>query len=516
MKLRPEARPTLVAIDALVDELLLRTLEPTIDALDRLFEAVRFTQYHEGEPDGFDGVDRRGELSRLLSSEWLLAADEPDEFLRRFEQRELSYLRRSTAVERRPQTSLVLFDTGPDQLGRPRLAQLACLVGLERRAASVGVELRWGSLQSADRRTAAGEQALDRFLAARTFARPAELPLDAFVDDTLVVSPSSGPPFPARQLVLRERGDTVDATVIDHRAGVRRTALLPMPRAEDGIRLLRNPTGQRTGPTDRAPRVPTSNLVFDERGNKLLARVGANQLAIYPVPNSPNDRPGRIRYVSTRPQDGVIAAAGRVKRSVLTVNVVNDGSTVIIRHFGGSVTGPTGTYPVQGGPLDIPTEDDPLGSLSWSGGSLRVALNRVRLSQTTGAYSASRTDGSLRWGRPGFDASATPHEDGWAIRFGTDEWWHRTDQLFGVFVRSAWTGQSQERSARAVILDDDGTRLIAVGSRGERDQLYAAGEPILDAVTHPSIPVLALRTASGRIVVRSWLYDATLYEVSPS
>lgn len=515
MKLRSEATPTLVAIDALIDEVLLRTFEPTINALDRLFEASRLSQHDEGEPDGFDGIERRGELSHLLPSEWLLAADEPDEFLRRFEQRELSYLHRTATVQQRPQTSLVLFDMGPDQLGRPRIAQLACLVGLARRATAVGTELRWGSVQSAERHVAAGAQTLDRFLAMRSFARPCELPLDAFVDDALIVAPWPGPPVPARQLVLREQGDEIEATLIDHGSGTRRACVLPMPRAEDGVRLLRNPAGQRTGSTDRSERAPTSNLVFDERGHKLLARVGPNQLAIYPVPNSTNDPPGRTRYVTTRPQDGVIAAAGRVKRSVLTVNVVDDGTRVIVTRFGGSVTGPTGSYPVQGGPLPVPRESDPLGTLTWSG-SLRAHLQRYRLTQTTGAYSASRSDGSLRFGRPGFDASATPRDDAWLIRFGYDEWWHRDGAVFGVFIRTRWTGQSQEQSVRAVVLEDEGTRLVALGPRGEREQLYAPGERILDAVTHHLLPVLAVRTASGRIVIRSWLYDATWYEVSPA
>ena len=515
MKLRSEATPTLIAIDALVDEVLLRTLEPTINALNRLFETSRLSQHDEGEPDGFDGIERRGELSRLLPSEWLLAADEPDEFLRRFEQRELSYLHPTATVERRPQTSLVLFDTGPDQLGRPRIAQLACLVGLARRAATVGAELRWGSLHSAERHAATGAQTLDRFLAMRSFARPRELPLDALVDEALVVAPWPGPPAPARQLILREEGDEVAATLIDHRSGSRRLCVVPMPRAEDGVRLLRSPTGRGPGSTDRSARVPTSNLIFDERGHKLMTRVGPNQLAIYPVPNSQNDHPGRIRYVTTLPQDGVIAAAGRVKRSVLTVNVVDDGNAVVVRHFGGSVTGPTGRYPVQGGPVPVPRDSDPLGSVTWSG-SLRAHLQRYRLTQTTAAYSASRSDGSLRFGRPGFDASATPREDGWVIRFGADEWWHRDGEVFGVLMRSRWTGQSQEQSVRVVVLDDDGTRLLALGPEGEREQLYAAGERILDAVTHPSVPILALRTASGRIVVRSWLYDATLYEAWPA
>jgi hypothetical protein len=210
----------------------------------------------------------------------------------------------------------------------------------------------------------------------------------------------------------------------------------------------------------------------------------------------------------------VIAAAGRVKKSVLTVNVVDAGASIIVRSFGGSATGPTGTFPVQGGPLPVPSPHDRLGSLSWSG-SLRVHLEWHRLTQTTGAYSAARSDGSIRWGRPGFDVSATPTSGGWTMRFGTDEWSYGDGPVYGVFTRSQWTGQQVDNDVRAVVLDDNQTRLVALGPKGEREQLFAAGERIVDAVAHASKPIYALRTASGRVVVRSRAYDATLYEVSP-
>ncbi|MDQ1428337.1 MAG: hypothetical protein QOK39_1813, partial [Acidimicrobiaceae bacterium] len=350
MSLRPEATPTVVAVDSLIDRVLLRTLEPAIAALDRLFDRGHAATYEAGEPDGFDGLERHGSLDRLLPSEWLLAAEAPDEFIYRYEHRELAYLRLNTTVPQRPHTALVLFDTGPDQLGRPRVAQLATLVVLARRAAAAGALLSWGTLHAPGRYAAAGNDTLKRFLGARTFFPPSELPLDAFVDDALVVSPLPGPPYPARQLVFSDDGDAVGAWLIDRRGDRSRRALIPMPRPEDGVRLLRSPTGARgaaAGPA-HSP-VPTSNLVFDERGHKLLARVEPHRVAVYPVPNSPSDNQGRIRYVGTRLDEGVVAAAGRVKKSVLTVNVVDAGAAIVVRHYGGTVSGPTGTYPLEGG-----------------------------------------------------------------------------------------------------------------------------------------------------------------------
>ena len=516
MSLRREAVPVLVAVDALINDVLLRTLEPAIAALDRLFESARSAPHDDGEPDGFDGLDRRGSLERLLPTEWLLATEAPDEFIRRYEHRELGYLRLNSTRPQRPQTALVLFDTGPDQLGRPRVAQLATLVVLARRAAAAGAELRWGSLQHPGRHTATGSDTIEAFIAARTLAPPGELPLDAFVDDSLVVSPLPGPPYAARQLVLSDEGDAVAAQLVDRRGGGSHRALIPMPRPEDGVRLLRNPTGARApsaGPA-KTRAAPISNLVFDERGNKLLARIEPHRLAVYPVPNSAHDTQGRIRYVATLPRDGVIAAAGRVKKSVLTVNVIKEGKAIVVSNFGGNVTGPTGRYDLEGDPIPVPTIDSPLGRLTWADGKLRVHLGVYRLTQIDGGYRVDWADQSRRWGPAGSDLSATPVEGRWVMRFGAEEWYDE-GPVFGLYVQDDWSGGSHHRSPRIVVLSEDGRTLLALGPKGEEHPLYQAGEVIVDAVVHPESCTYAVRTASGRVVVRSRGYDSTLYETSP-
>ena len=56
-----------------------------------------------GEPDGFDGIARRGSYDRLLASEWALATIAPDEFLRRAVAGEQAFFalgRKSTARAR--------------------------------------------------------------------------------------------------------------------------------------------------------------------------------------------------------------------------------------------------------------------------------------------------------------------------------------------------------------------------------------------------------------------------------
>jgi hypothetical protein len=412
---------------------------------------------------------------------------------------------------------LVLFDTGPDQLGRPRIAQLATLVVLARRASAAGMELRWGTLHNHARHPAAGGHALDQLLAARTFESAHQLPLDAFVDDCLVVSPLPGPPFAARQLVLRERGDDVIATLHDRCSGRSRDALLVMPKPDDVVRLLRDPTGKRAGTVGRASHAPTSNLVFDQGGNKLLARVEPNRIAIYPVPNSPNDTPGRIRIATTPQHEGVIVAAGRVRRSVLTVSVTSDGTQIVVRRFGGSVTGPTGTYPVDGEPLVDATDDPKLGHLTWEDDTLRVHLPTRQLRYVApGAYRVGEADRSLRWrSTDALSASATPTDEGWRIRFGDREWWYREGPVFGLFAVMEWAGNTSRPRSRIIVVHDDGRSLVALGEQGEREVLYSSSENILDAVAHRLNPIVALRTASGRIVIRSWLDSGPRHEISP-
>ncbi len=125
-------------------------------------------QRGEHEPNGIDDLRRRGPYHRLLLSEWALADAAPDEFLRRASSGEHLFLSPRRETRKADARILAVFDTGPSQLGAPRLAQVALWILLARRAEEAGIEFRWGTtaepgvLHAAD-----SAHALKHFLAKR-------------------------------------------------------------------------------------------------------------------------------------------------------------------------------------------------------------------------------------------------------------------------------------------------------------------------------------------------------------
>lgn len=100
------------------------------------------------EPDGLGDLHRRGSYERLLSSEWLIAEEVPDEFIRRAATGEHLFLAPRPRARQAEKLIVALFDAGPLQLGAPRLVQVAMWILLARRAQEVGGSLRWGVLQA--------------------------------------------------------------------------------------------------------------------------------------------------------------------------------------------------------------------------------------------------------------------------------------------------------------------------------------------------------------------------------
>ncbi|MDN6860380.1 hypothetical protein QO207_27640 [Pseudomonas sp. CAN2814] len=133
---------------------------------------------HQGgvpEPDGLGDLQRRGPYERLLSSEWLLADELPDEFLRRAVVGEHLFLAPQYRARQASRLMVVLFDVGPLQLGAARLVHLALLILLARRAEEAGAELRWGVVQQPARLhefNSAGH--LRQMLALRTYQAATE------------------------------------------------------------------------------------------------------------------------------------------------------------------------------------------------------------------------------------------------------------------------------------------------------------------------------------------------------
>ena len=121
-------------------ELLVR-LEPLVGPARSKASAGR------DEPDGVSDLRTRGSYERLLASEWLLAQEMPDEFLRRAAAAEHLFLAPQMRAQRVDRDVVALLDAGPLQLGAPRLGHLAAWILLARRAQELGGRLRWGLAQ---------------------------------------------------------------------------------------------------------------------------------------------------------------------------------------------------------------------------------------------------------------------------------------------------------------------------------------------------------------------------------
>lgn len=126
-------------------------------------------QQGEWTPDGVDDLRKRGSYERLLLSEWVLAEELPDEFLRRAAQQEHLFLAPRMVAPRGTKLNVLICDCGPLQWGPPRLLQIALWILLARRAQEAGVLLQWGvAQQPGELHAVDAPAALQRFLQARS------------------------------------------------------------------------------------------------------------------------------------------------------------------------------------------------------------------------------------------------------------------------------------------------------------------------------------------------------------
>lgn len=311
----------------------------------------------DGEPDGFDGLDRRGSYERLLASEWLLAEEAPEEFLRRAAGGEHTFLRLARPVPGGSHLSVALFDAGPGQLGSPRIAQLAALIVLARRAEAAGVRFGWGILQEPDEPLVhhVTPASVLRLLQSRTPHEATEAQIAAWherlegwreADDAWIVGARRLGGLPmgrsASHLqvwdVLDPRVRRVGVTVIRGSFPPREIAL-DLPEEEACVRLLRDPFSAAVTPPERssAPLETGANPVFSDNGTKLFLRTRTGGVLAIPVPNSPRAKAGRPRLYEAGEEDGPVVAAGLWDRSVALLTV-EDGAACL-RHFRGKKGG---------------------------------------------------------------------------------------------------------------------------------------------------------------------------------
>lgn len=338
---------------AILREELVGELSVWLPRLATLFGPMR-SQDQAGQVtvDGVSGLSRRGSYERLLASEWAIRSAAPLEFLRRAAGSEHLFVdlkRQEPAGSRR---CLVLLDSGPDQLGVPRIVQLAALIVLARRAEAAGAELQWGCIQrsahppwdnadrialghllknrSAEPPTAEGFSA---WLASLDHPRPGDELWVLGGDAAAGLAPRGAtiltitdPPHPA---------DPIGVTLRRSGSGQRRLAL-PMPAAAHQATLLTRPfRPEPTAPqASAAPAGTISPLrpcfTFSHSGARLLGIEASGAYVGIRLPIG--ERPPRVERLSIPHGFRVVAMGWHKGAYILIYNESTEELSVYARN----------------------------------------------------------------------------------------------------------------------------------------------------------------------------------------
>jgi hypothetical protein len=290
-----------------------------------------------GEPDGFDGIARRGDYERLLMTEWLLAEEVPHEFLRRMVMGEHAFLLRARKRPATARHSVVLFDGGAEQLGSPRVAQIAALVVFARRAAEARASLSWGRLGApraplADGFTREGVRALldmrTRRAATADDVRAAAVrhaPVGA--DELWIVG---GPSLRDAAAEARASSLQVEELLLPEQLrvtvrpahGAPRACLLDVPAGGACARLLRDPfqIAVATAAHAAARFSPNGGVILTQDGRRLFARGEDGSLLTMPLPGSARAGAPRVARFTVKEGRRVVAAGwARAAKRVVAV-----------------------------------------------------------------------------------------------------------------------------------------------------------------------------------------------------
>lgn len=260
-----------------------------------------------GEPQGYDGLTRRGPYERLLLSEWLHVLESPDEFVRRAAFGEHAFLKPAFKQPQGARRTVVLLDAGPDQLGAPRIAHLALLVVLQRRAEAAGAAFAWGVLQTPPDRgpfVDVTPASIQSWLSARSVmpatgehvARWREaLAMGPAPEDGWLVGSARLARFPeATGLSRVEVEEVVEPSVRRLSVSVRRVARAPasvaleLPAPDDCVRLLRDPfTSRAVTPVRLSSSTRIQSFFFSADGTRLILFRADGSVAVQPIPHSP-------------------------------------------------------------------------------------------------------------------------------------------------------------------------------------------------------------------------------------
>jgi len=296
-----------------------------------------FTHHHvEGDvvPDGFAGLAKRGTYDRLIASDWLLADELPEEFMRRSVMGEHLFWKLAYREPTETRSTLVLFDAGPEQLGSPRLLHLAALVVFDARARMAKANFNWGILQSSENLwTGINFGEVDTLLEARgsTSARAEHLlEWSRIVEDLGLAGEIWVVGGEHLRPILPEAFSSLLVTDLarpgEHKLRAEckpsgrhsRTIELELPEAFACAQLLRDPFA--TAITSRRKLLPgfaSRGMVFNPLGNKLWTVTEQDEVIVIRVPNSPRGTVAKPKHHQTLSRFPIVAVASVGRSTVL-------------------------------------------------------------------------------------------------------------------------------------------------------------------------------------------------------
>lgn len=319
------------------------SLGPTIKCLDLVLGPSRIALSEESadEPEGYDGIARKGTYERLVLSEWLLADEYPEEFLRRSTVGEHAFLELTRRSPSGKKVTTVLFDCGPNQLGTPRVAHLAVLIVLARRAEINGMEVEWGVLQDGSGALVQGasKESIEKLLSSRTVQEVTDRDIDRWfesVKDRNVVI--MGGARLSRMMRKRkatlltiedvlEPGEHALSASYSASTGSRKSQFnLPLPVEHDCVRLLQNPFEDTSkDEKQKKEKQPATDWSLTASGEFFLLRQSANCVMSLRVPPTARSRGLRQRMYSIKGGTELIASGANLSRSTLAVLTCSPG-----------------------------------------------------------------------------------------------------------------------------------------------------------------------------------------------
>src|SRR5215213_9380285 len=293
----------------------------------------------EGEPDGFDGLNRRGTYERLLLSEWMLADELEDEFMRRAVMGEHLFLNRARSSPVGTRASLALFDAGPSQIGSPRIAHIAALIVLANRADSAGSTFSWGVLQQPQAPAYRDVNASNimSLLVARSHQEVSDTDIAVWeeqlatwsgLDDVWLVGGNRLSRLQTKKRSSRlciedtlEPGKRELIVSCNSASGLSSEVTLELPKNNISTRLLRDPFAAAVPEIQKTAgsTYTGSSLLFDMTGTKIFTRTAKWGVTTFNVPNSPRAGAGQPKSYHTRRWQPV-CAAGRVGRAIALIS----------------------------------------------------------------------------------------------------------------------------------------------------------------------------------------------------